>query len=975
MKNNKLFRLLVITILLTSNLFSQNLLTNGDFESGGAGNGFTVPDYYLYTPSPGNNTGAGSYIISNDPTPLNATFIPSITDHSPGDGNNMMVVDGHPNSNTSFWSAGNNASGLCVFTPNKKYQFSYWIRTISTTTIDNATLPRIQPNLTGASDLTLIYGYPTAELPDKGWKQVVYTFIARATCVKINLIDINTNQQGNDFALDDLELAELLCDPTVLSIQNPAPACLPTTVDITAAAVTAGSIGVVPGGITYWKNAAADIPLTSPPATAINVSGTYYIKSQTGPTCFDIKPVIVTVKASTVPTFTQVPPICAGAVLSALPTVSTNGIPGTWALTTDNITTKEYTFTPDSQTNPYPNLVVNGDFSAGNTGFTSEYIYRTSSDGVDHGVYGINTNAKTWFTSFEACVDHTTGTGNFMIADGSTVIGGNVRLWRQNVAVTPGEDYIFSFFAESTNSGGQGPAVFKVTINGVSIGTSTLPQSTCNWIQISFPWNSGINTTADISIYDTNDATYGNDFGIDDISLKSTLIQCAEKVKMTITVTTTPAPTAADQSFCTAATVANLVATGTALQWYNVATGGTALTSDTSLVAGDYYVSQTLNTCESLRTKVMVTINTTPAPAAANQSRCNGATIADLVAVGTNLQWYDVPTGGKALTSDTTLITGDYYVSQTLNTCESVRTMITVTVGSNIAPTFGSVADICVGETLAPLPTTSLNGITGSWSPALDNTRTDTYTFMPNNGQCASIVTLLITVNEPKDPDFVDFSVCPNDTATVLEPTSPNGITGLWTPSTIDTTTNAVYVFTPDDGQCANPQRINITIKPTNLISIKCNSGDDFSGDRTIVVEATAPGDYLYQLDYGDPQTSNVFENVKPGSHDVTVSDPNGCGDPINETVIILDYPKYFTPNADGVHDQWNIAGLENQVDSKIFIFDRQGKLIKQISPQGDGWNGFYNGEPLPATDYWFVLDYFQGPNKKQFKSHFALKR
>uniref|UniRef100_UPI003A92EFD9 T9SS type B sorting domain-containing protein n=1 Tax=Flavobacterium sp. TaxID=239 RepID=UPI003A92EFD9 len=98
------------------------------------------------------------------------------------------------------------------------------------------------------------------------------------------------------------------------------------------------------------------------------------------------------------------------------------------------------------------------------------------------------------------------------------------------------------------------------------------------------------------------------------------------------------------------------------------------------------------------------------------------------------------------------------------------------------------------------------------------------------------------------------------------------------------------------------------------------------------------------------------------------------------EGVSLVDYPHYFTPNGDGYHDTWNIIGL-NQPDAKVYIFDRFGKLIKQISATDDsqGWDGTYNGTPLPATDYWFSVTYRElvngEPVEKEFKAHFSLKR
>ncbi|NBU82239.1 MAG: gliding motility-associated C-terminal domain-containing protein, partial [Flavobacteriaceae bacterium] len=127
----------------------------------------------------------------------------------------------------------------------------------------------------------------------------------------------------------------------------------------------------------------------------------------------------------------------------------------------------------------------------------------------------------------------------------------------------------------------------------------------------------------------------------------------------------------------------------------------------------------------------------------------------------------------------------------------------------------------------------------------------------------------------------------------------------------------------------------------------------------------------------GPRQTSNVFENVSFGTHVIHVWDGKGdiaysCEELVIPNVTIIDYPHYFTPNGDGIHDTWNIFGLE--ASAKILIFDRYGKLLKQISPTGLGWDGTYNGHLLPSDDYWFTVDYEEG-TMKQFKAHFALKR
>ena len=141
---------------------------------------------------------------------------------------------------------------------------------------------------------------------------------------------------------------------------------------------------------------------------------------------------------------------------------------------------------------------------------------------------------------------------------------------------------------------------------------------------------------------------------------------------------------------------------------------------------------------------------------------------------------------------------------------------------------------------------------------------------------------------------------------------------------------------------------------------------------------------YEFSLDGGDfvsntPNTNMyTFTDVGAGDHIITVRDKNGCGQ-ASVQINLMDYPQYFTPNGDGYNDTWNIYGIANQPDATIYIFDRLGKLLKQISPTGLGWDGTYNGKPMPTSDYWFTVEYREpnsGSNvKKQFKAHFTLKR
>jgi gliding motility-associated-like protein len=168
------------------------------------------------------------------------------------------------------------------------------------------------------------------------------------------------------------------------------------------------------------------------------------------------------------------------------------------------------------------------------------------------------------------------------------------------------------------------------------------------------------------------------------------------------------------------------------------------------------------------------------------------------------------------------------------------------------------------------------------------------------------------------------------------------------------------------------------TVTPKNPgLSLVAEASIAFSDDASIIATVTGgSGDFEYSLDNGPFQTSNIFTPVESGLHVVVVRDINGCTD-LTASALVIGYPTYFTPNGDSYHDYWNIIGFDLINNAKIYIFDRYGKLIKQINPLGQGWDGNYNEAPMPSSDYWFTTDYFDTVENKNkvFKSHFSLKR
>ncbi|NNK68885.1 MAG: T9SS type B sorting domain-containing protein [Flavobacteriaceae bacterium] len=166
-----------------------------------------------------------------------------------------------------------------------------------------------------------------------------------------------------------------------------------------------------------------------------------------------------------------------------------------------------------------------------------------------------------------------------------------------------------------------------------------------------------------------------------------------------------------------------------------------------------------------------------------------------------------------------------------------------------------------------------------------------------------------------------------------------------------------------------------ITVLPSNIATFESIDVVDATSNNSITINVSGEGDYEFALDdvNGPYQDSNFFDNVSPGLHTVYVRDRNSCGI-VEKIVSVIGFPKFFTPNGDSYHDYWQVLGVSRdfQSGSIIYIFDRYGKLLKQLSPSGPGWDGTFNGQQMPTSDYWFVVTLQDG---RVFSSHFTLKR
>lgn len=206
----------------------------------------------------------------------------------------------------------------------------------------------------------------------------------------------------------------------------------------------------------------------------------------------------------------------------------------------------------------------------------------------------------------------------------------------------------------------------------------------------------------------------------------------------------------------------------------------------------------------------------------------------------------------------------------------------------------------------------------------------------------------------------------------------PNNYYYLWSTgentSTIEVNAPGTYTVSVSNTNGCFKDR-TITVLPSNIATVTNIEVVDATQNNTISILVSGEGDYEYALDNGNGpyQNSNTFQNIQPGLYTVYIKDKNNCGITDN-LVSVIGFPKFFTPNNDDKHDFWQVKGISSQFQSNtsILIFDRYGKLLKELDPLSVGWDGTLNGEKLPTSDYWFKVNLEDG---RTFTSHFTLKR
>lgn len=362
-------------------------------------------------------------------------------------------------------------------------------------------------------------------------------------------------------------------------------------------------------------------------------------------------------------------------------------------------------------------------------------------------------------------------------------------------------------------------------------------------------------------------------------------------------------------------------------------------------------------------------------------------------AVNGIVKWYENPTGG------TPLAVGDSYTTPVLNapttyyldayeTSCTTGTRLPLVVNIKIIPviTVNNPAPVCANNTATISASTTMgeiywyanstggnpvgNGLSFT-TPIL--TQTTTYYAEGYNSGCttANRTAVTVIVYQPPVVSDEEVPIC-EDSSTELHAGIDN-VTYLW--STGETTKNiivsapGIYTLTvtslPPEN-CSSTKTFTVIENTKPVIQNVAVNGSQV----TIVVSGN--GEYEYSIDHFYFQDSNVFTINEGGEYTAYVRDKNGCGED-SQTFIVISVPKFFTPNNDGYNDVWTIEGMQYYPKSKVFIYDRFGRLIIELNNAKPYWNGNYNGANLPSTDYWY--NFTTDETQPAMRGHFTLLR
>jgi len=739
----------------------------------------------------------------------------------------------------------------------------------------------------------------------------------------------------------------------------------------------------------------------------------YTFTPDAGECSTDLAEMTVIVSTSITPTFTQVAAIFNGETLAALPTTSNNNITGTWSPAINNTETTTYTFTPDASktcainqtmtitVNPIPfTVTVNNEIICSNETATivatpapaGFYTYTwTVPVGVNNpgnvqsfstsieGDYSVSISKNDYSCNTDFEDNQIVNPGNYIIINQdsvpcweTTASDSKIEVWGdgmngtdaysgnqfielnanvqstlfQNFEIIPGSSALISFAHRGRNPSADDIMEVEIgPIGGPYTNLGSFSDGTNAWgyysLEYVFPDSETNYTIRFKSVFPVS--SVGN--FLDAISVVFPSSISSEIARGHVSIITEVIPLFA--AICNVINLEELPTTSN-----NGIIGAWSAPLDNS---DPYIFTPDAGQCA---TKAYMPVNPVITPTFSQVDPiCNGGVLDPLSLTSNN-----GITGTWSPDIDNTATETYTFTPAASQTCAVSQTM-TITVNPIITPTFSQVDPICNGDELA-LPTTSNNGITGTWSLAIDNTATRTYTFAPDATEtCAVNETMTITVNPLITPTFSQVAaICNGEALAALPTASKNGITGTWSPA-LNNTATTTYTFVPDPGgSCAEPTTLEIVVNEiTNLNMIVNVVASKFTNNQSIEVDVTnTNGSNEYKLNNGLWQDSNLFESLIVGKHMVAAREKSGCSIESNIWFLLIDYPRFFTPNGDGINDTWNVKGLESQPEAVITIFDRFGKILSVFKADELGWNGIWNGKSVRSNSYWFKVSYFE---------------
>src|SRR5690554_4116874 len=636
------------------------------------------------------------------------------------------------------------------------------------------------------------------------------------------------------------------------------------------------------------------------------------------------------------PTFNPIFPICQGDFLppNTLPTTSLEGITGSWSPALNNQVTTTYTFTPHPDQCAIPTTLtieVTPKISPTFSNIRLEYCQGDTmqplplmSNNSPTPVLGtwfppLNNQQTTTYTFVPAagqCANQVQVTiaikpyttpqfipvppicaGDFLAPLPNTSINGITGSWSPALNNMETTTYTFTPTMHSGSIGGQCGEVVQMTIvvNQPAVPAFNLNTNICAGTDLTLPTisNNGIEGSWSPAFDNTQTTTY---------TFTPNPDECAEPFVVTINVNDPVTPTfnpVAD--ICAGANLNPLPTTslnGVSGTW-SPALNNQATTT--------YTFTPNASEC-AVPTTLTIVVDQPIVPLFDQvASTCSGDFIAPLPTTSNN---GITGTWSPALNYNQTTT---YTFTPTAGICATEATM-TITVTQPATPVFAQVAAICAGEPLADLPTTSEDGITGTWSPAIDNTQTTTYTFTPNTKQCTLGTTMTITVNPWVQPVFSIGGICVGADSP-LPNISDNGVTGTWSPD-FDNTQTGTYTFTPDPGQCGLEETVTVTVvgsvtTPTLTALEYCDPNSDgfgifdltqvipiIEGVNTVDVDITfheTEDDALFNANnIEDLNPLTAYPNIDDYNQTiyVRISNDSGCFAVIPLELIVYDLPK-----------------------------------------------------------------------------------